>query len=121
MKKRTLVTAALPYAKPGRRTKPVAWAYADIRPRLIEAHEQLVLGPETCWIGDCMRRDPAKCDAFENFIEDCGEASGCAIVSFERLWAISEVISAIPHPTAAMIAETVHKMEGQPHEVGTRH
>ena len=99
-------------------TCEVKWAR---RPRLIEAHEQLVLGPDTCWIGDCMRRDPAKCDAFENFIEDCGEASGCAIVSFERLWAISEVISAIPHPTAAMIAETVHKMEGQPHEVGTRH
>jgi hypothetical protein len=32
-------------------------------PRLVEAHEQLVLGPETCWIGDCMQRDPAKCDA----------------------------------------------------------
>ena len=43
-------------------------------PRLIEAHEQLVLSPEICWIGDCMRRDPAKCDAYESFVEDCGEA-----------------------------------------------
>jgi hypothetical protein len=61
----------------------IRWAR---HPRLIEAHEQLVLGPNTCWIGDCMRRDPVKCDAFENYVEDCGEAAGCAAVSFERLW-----------------------------------
>jgi hypothetical protein len=61
----------------------VRWAK---HPRLIEAHEQLVLGPETCWIGDCMRRDPAKCDAYESYVEGCGEAAGCAAVSFERLW-----------------------------------
>jgi hypothetical protein len=67
----------------------IRWAR---RPRLIEAHEQLVLGPQTCWIGDSMRRDPARCDAFENFVEGCGEAAGCAIVSFERLWAASQQI-----------------------------
>jgi hypothetical protein len=61
----------------------IRWAR---HPRLIEAHEQLVLGPETCWIGDCMRRDPAKCDAYESYVEGCGEAAGCAAVSFERLW-----------------------------------
>jgi hypothetical protein len=70
----------------------VRWAR---HPRLIEAHEQLVVGPETCWIGDCMRRDPAKCDAFENYIEDCGEAAGCASVSFERLWVASEPLAAL--------------------------
>jgi hypothetical protein len=64
----------------------IRWAR---HPRLIEAHEQLVLGPATCWIGDCMRRDPSKCDAFENYVEDCGEAAGCAAVSFERLWSAS--------------------------------
>jgi hypothetical protein len=71
----------------------LAFAY-EIRwakhPRLVEAHEQLVLGPETCWIGDCMRRDPGKCDAYESYVEDCGEAAGCAAVSFERLWHASE-------------------------------
>jgi hypothetical protein len=61
----------------------IRWAK---HPRLIEAHEQLVLGPETCWIGDCMRRDPTKCDAYESYVEGCGEAAGCAAVSFERLW-----------------------------------
>jgi hypothetical protein len=68
-------------------------------PRLIEAHEQLVLSPEICWIGDCMRRDPAKCDAYESFVEDCGEATGCATVSFERLWQASE----------PLVARTAHK------------
>ena len=29
--------AALPYGIPSRRTKPVAWSYADVRPRLMEA------------------------------------------------------------------------------------
>src|SRR5262245_8752787 len=65
----------------------IRWAK---HPRLVEAHEQLVLGPETCWIGDCMRRDPGKCDAYESYVEDCGEAAGCAAVSFERLWHASE-------------------------------
>ncbi len=72
----------------------IRWAR---HPRLIEAHEQLVLGPDTCWIGDCMRRDPAKCDAYENYVEDCGEAAGCAAVSFERLWFAS---AALKNPSA---------------------
>ena len=68
-------------------THEIRWAK---HPRLVEAHEQLVLGPETCWIGDCMRRNPAKCDAYESYVEDCGEAAGCAAVSFERLWHASQ-------------------------------
>lgn len=68
-------------------THDIRWAR---HPRLVEAHEQLVLGPQTCWIGDCMRRDPAKCDAYESFVEGCGEAAGCATVSFERLWHASQ-------------------------------
>ena len=68
-------------------TYEIRWAR---HPRLVEAHEQLVLGPETCWIGDCMRRDPGKCDAYESYVEDCGEAAGCAAVSFERLWHASQ-------------------------------
>jgi hypothetical protein len=69
----------------------IRWAR---HPRLIEAHEQLVLGPQACWIGDSMRRDPAKCDAFESYVEGCGEAAGCALVSFERLWTACEPLVA---------------------------
>jgi len=76
----------------------IRWAR---HPRLIEAHEQLVLGPQTCWIGDCMRRDPSKCDAFENYVEECGEAAGCAAVSFERLWFASTPLKATKAPQAS--------------------
>jgi hypothetical protein len=65
----------------------VRWAR---KPRLIEAHEQLVLGPQTCWTGDTMRRDPAKCDAYEAFIDACADTTASASVSFERLWQASE-------------------------------
>lgn len=55
-------------------------------PRLAEAHEQLVLGPQTCWTGDSMRRDPAVCDAYESFIDDCTELASAGALTFERLW-----------------------------------
>lgn len=97
----------------------VRWAR---RPRLIEAHEQLVLGPLTCWIGDCMRRDPAKCDAFENFIDDCGEAAGCAAVSFERLWVASEPLTKAAAALAEIAPEAIAGMDaGTAPEIGTRH
>jgi hypothetical protein len=83
----------------------IRWAQ---RPRLIEAHEQLVLGPQTCWIGDTMRRDPARCDTFESFVEGCGEAAGCAIVSFERLWGASQQIRVgSPRPSDCGESETM--------------
>jgi len=93
------LSARIILAQVDREPLPEEWGRAitfshEIRwakhPRLIEAHEQLVLGPETCWIGDCMRRDPAKCDAYESYVEGCGEAAGCAAVSFERLWLASQ-------------------------------
>jgi hypothetical protein len=61
-------------------------------PRLIEAHEQLVIGRETCWIGDSMRRDPSKCDAFETFIDSCPRTTAAAVVSFQRLWSACEPV-----------------------------
>jgi hypothetical protein len=94
-------------------TMPRGWALSDTvdvecevrwarKPRLIEAHEQLVLGPETCWIGDSMRREPAKCDAYETFVEDCANTTAGAIVSFERLWKTSEpLLPRLPLPLPA--------------------
>ena len=99
----------------------IRWAK---HPRLIEAHEQLVLGPETCWIGDCMRRDPAKCDAYESYVEGCGETAGCAAISFERLWLACQpllsrtarrivgIAAASPLPTAEVAPQAT---------AGTRH
>src|SRR5262245_28961938 len=62
-------------------------------PRLIEAHEQLVLGPRASWTGDTMRRDPATCDAYESFVEDCPEIAAAARATFGRLWTDGEPVS----------------------------
>ena len=59
-------------------------------PRLIEAHEQMVLGQHACWTGDSMRRDPAACDAYESFIDDCPDLARAARATFERLWSAAE-------------------------------
>lgn len=60
--------------------------------RLFDAHEQLVLGPAASWVGDCMRRDPIKRDAYECFAADCSKTAGWARRSFERLWKACEPI-----------------------------
>lgn len=61
-------------------------------PRLLDAHEQLVLGDRTAWVGDCMRRDPDKRDAYESFGDDALEISRHAQLSFQRLWARAEPV-----------------------------
>ncbi|MDX2287655.1 MAG: hypothetical protein NW217_02385 [Hyphomicrobiaceae bacterium] len=54
--------------------------------RLYEAHEQLVMDGQTCWIGDCMRREPAKRDSYERFAEGCAETAKLTARAFDRLW-----------------------------------
>ncbi len=61
-------------------------------PRLLDAHEQLVVGESACWTGDCMRRDPRKRDAFETYLGDCREGARWAATSFERLWRLSQCV-----------------------------
>lgn len=64
-------------------------------PRLLDAHEQLVLGGSTCWFGDSMRRDPSKRDAYERFVTDCAETARFATRSFEHLWKAGEPAGAV--------------------------
>jgi hypothetical protein len=72
-------------------------------PRLIEAHEQLVLGRRASWTGDSMRRDPATCDAYESFAEDCPEMAAAARSTFERLWRDGEpLVEPLPIVAAAL-------------------
>jgi len=54
--------------------------------RFASAHEQLVLGEGRVWIGDCMRRDPAKRDAFEMYHENQVSTASHAAASFLKLW-----------------------------------
>lgn len=71
--------------------------------RFAAAHEQLVIGSQRAWIGDCMRRDPAKRDAFELFHADNMVAVRHAEVSFEKIWAFSKPVTStlLPRLVAA--------------------
>jgi hypothetical protein len=62
--------------------------------RLLDAHEQLVIDGNASWVGDCMRRDPTKRDAYECYAEQCAETSRFASMSFERLWTLSDQLAA---------------------------
>ena len=54
--------------------------------RFVDAHEQLVIGSTRVWIGDCMRRDPAKRDAFEVYHLNVTAATANTSASFAKLW-----------------------------------
>lgn len=58
--------------------------------RFASAHEQLVVGGTHVWIGDCMRRDPLKRDAFEMTFGPGAAGSRHAARSFEKMWAASK-------------------------------
>jgi hypothetical protein len=59
-------------------------------PRHFDAHEQLVLTTTSCWIGDCMRRDPAKRDALDMARAACTDSALFAHRSFDRLWRLGQ-------------------------------
>jgi hypothetical protein len=64
-------------------TRQLRWAK---NPRLADAHEQLVLGPQTAWIGDCLRRDPSRRDAYEQYAAHDARTAATLQTSFARLW-----------------------------------
>lgn len=84
--------------------------------RFASAHEQIVAGENHSWIGDCMRRDPAKRDAFEVYHHDDASAARHAAVSFSRLWKIAKPAKrAKPLKTDVVIAgQKTAKQERRP-------
>lgn len=98
--------------------------------RVLEAHEQLVIGANAVWIGDCMRRDPSKRDAYECYADNSGDMAVTARRSFERLWkqalpaapARSHVTSAASdEPLADMAAGALSTESSPPPSAATRH
>ena len=57
--------------------------------RLLDAHEQLAIGDRVAWIGDCMRREPTKRDAYEIYSAECAETAALAHRSFDRVWSFA--------------------------------
>jgi hypothetical protein len=70
-------------------------------PRFGASHEQLVVGRTHVWIGDCLRRDPNKRDAFELYHKADPVARKCAAISFERLWARATPLTSLKGPDVA--------------------
>jgi len=70
-------------------------------PRFGASHEQLVIGRTHVWIGDCLRRDPNKRDAFELYHKADPVARKCAAISFERLWARAKPLMPVKSPAVA--------------------
>ncbi len=67
-------------------SRELRWAK---NPRLADAHEQLVLGPSTAWVGDCLRRDPSRRDAYEQYAATDAVTAANLQTSFSRLWSAS--------------------------------
>ncbi len=80
-------------------------------PQLIDAHELLVMGHQASWIGDSMRRDPQKRDAYECYTRSSAPTAETTARSFEQIWQRSET-AAPPAPktdgaTSAKPADTL--------------
>ncbi len=74
-------------------------------PRLLDAHEQLLLSDCTAWIGDCMRREPAKRDAYECYSSNCTQTATFVQRAFERLWTTGVPVQLTKHPDAAALKD----------------
>lgn len=61
----------------------VKWASS---PGILEAHEQMILGSQMCWLGDAMRREPGRRDGFDLFSNNAPADSARAIKSFSAIW-----------------------------------
>jgi hypothetical protein len=55
-------------------------------PRVLDGHEQLIIGDRSVWFGDCMRRDPDKRDAYSAFHRDDPIVARRSRFTFARLW-----------------------------------
>jgi hypothetical protein len=74
-------------------------------PRLLAAHEQLVLAPDRAWIGDCMRREPSKRDTYESFAANAPDVATLATRSFERLWRAAVPMRSYPQLPPALASQ----------------
>jgi len=69
--------------------------------RFGDAHEQLVISAQAVWTGDCMRRDPAKRDAFEIYSTGDRSRHNNATASFDKLWIAAAPVRRAEMPTVA--------------------
>ncbi len=62
-------------------------------PKLLDAHEQAILGTTQCWSGDALGRDPSRRNALSLFADDATDMVRLAELGFTALWHASEPVS----------------------------
>lgn len=72
------------------------------QPRLLDAHEQLVMGAEFCWTGDALRRSEDSRNGLDMFAVHAPETARLGARAFAALWKAS---SPAPLGDAAPLAE----------------
>ena len=80
--------------------------------RCHDAHELLVLGSQTTWIGDCMRRDPAVRDSFELHAPGCVETARLVTLSFDKLWQLSAACEPMDDRATLLMAADLAGLPG---------
>lgn len=81
-------------------------------PRVLDAHEQLIVGDRSVWFGDCMRRDPMKRDAFASqLMDDCGANRGSRF-TFGQLWSGAQSIYRSPAVASVVVAPMASAVTG---------
>ena len=85
--------------------------------RLLDAHEQLWLDAETVWIGDCMRREPTKRDAYECYGLGCRTTAASVLTAFNSFWSKAAVatrtgLAPVVKPVASEIEPAIVTVPG---------
>ncbi|MDX2158529.1 MAG: hypothetical protein SFW09_18670 [Hyphomicrobiaceae bacterium] len=75
-------------------------------PRILDGHEQLIIGNRSVWYGDSMRRDPLKRDAFEHALVGEAGAARAARFAFGQLWRSAQAISSCDALASVTISKT---------------
>ena len=100
------LTALLPDGDLG---SHIRWAR---NPRLMDAHEQAVYGPDLCWTGDAVRREADKRNRLVLF-DEAPDALRRGAHAFKALWAATDPVPArllnIHDPDGPVSAETCRK------------
>jgi len=84
-------------------------------PRLLAAHEQLVVSPDRSWVGDSMRREPSKRDAYEAYSPRCTKTAANAARSFEKIWRAAaplRMMPSVPVALASRLPDMGNGLEG---------
>lgn len=91
--------------------------------RCHDAHELLVLGTETAWIGDSLRRDPVGRDSFELHALNDPKTAHFVAQSFDRIWELAVPASACDLDGTLDLAASLSALGTEPDTIRalTRH